>query len=207
MFDELNFVKLQEKKALAKGFVISISLAELDIITADTEIANIFGGIKFRVRILNKGRDWSTMTPYERSEQYFVGFGEDENVAVLEAMLDFKSPFKGEADHMQLGIPLNSLKSGKSDIYLVYDGIRLYFVVDGELVNENFPYGELCCDNADGHTANENIIDSIRIAFNVEDIKTEEYEITTDASINYYSPNGANIWAGDVATLDWYGFA
>lgn len=83
-------------------------------------------------------------SPSDRNRQNYPAFKmPDGSVPVLEANLTLHSAEHPKWQGMTLGIPLALLKQpeGKHDIVLSFSGVRWTMVVDGQLLDNDFPFG------------------------------------------------------------------
>lgn len=140
-----------------------------------------------------------------RPQNYPAYSMEDGSVPVLEASLRLRLPTEqGEVRDMTVGIPLAMLErpEGDHEIVLLFSGVRWSMYVDGELVDNDFPWGypewggqkewridpsfvnsaELCCPAPA----------PVRITLEEPDAAHE---------IQYWTPKGHNAWVGDVVTF------
>lgn len=99
---------------------------------------------------------------------------------------------------MTVGLPLNLYNAAENEIYLLYDKIRFAWIVNGEIVNINFPTGYLnptdekiyISDNAE-----------INICNDISILESQDMTETKNESISFYSARGYNAWGGDIVNF------
>ncbi len=199
-FDKLIFSKLSNGFENAETFVLKLRLSSRPLLRERHEIFSMENRVSVSTRILNKQADLCNLSNYEKSEQYFLKCDENGDVAVLEAKIVLEQPFGREMREMQLGIPITD-ELLEFDVYIVFDRVHFRIIANGEVLNENFPVGELNSkENAEIFT-DKSMLESIEYSSMTDLIERTEYERKLDTGINYYSPYGHNTWAGDNVTF------
>lgn len=125
----------------------------------------------------------------------------DGSVPVLEARLKLRLPVGDkEFRDMPIGVPLSMLHKpfGRHQVQLVFLGARWTLYVDGKLVDNDFPLGfpeqKFATINYD-KTLVSNVV------LKHEAVLQERPERILSANqIQYFTPQGHNLWVGDVAT-------
>lgn len=134
---------------------------------------------------------------YELRENYFAFSRDKDEVLVLEARVYFSSQKYGQHRALQVGIPLDGFDLTKNrPLYLVYNGVYLQMIYNGEVINENASFGTL--DQGERVTVDERYVAYFGFSNEVKNLVITKKNQKSDRSINYYSPQGYNVWAGDV---------
>ncbi len=134
---------------------------------------------------------------YESSENYFAYSRGKDEVTVLEAKVYFSSEKYGAHRALQIGIPLDKFDlTKKRALYLVYNGVHLQMIYNGAIVNENASFGTI--DRGGTETVDERYVSYLGFSDNLNNLAITVQTKTLQRSINYYSPPGHNVWAGDV---------
>ncbi len=198
-YESLEFRMPEEESmdsSLRNGFAFRLHLDTEKIVRERSVLLELPGTLCLSTRILNKTRD--VLDGYEISEQYFLECGANGDVAVLEVSLWLDQPFDRDKREMRLGIPLTE---NDADIVLVYNKVRLYFTVNGICVNENFPVGIPHLEDDVTFFVDTAKLLECGLSYAVDKIVRETYERTMECGIQYYSPYGRNLWAGDVVNF------
>ena len=133
------------------------------------------------------------------NENYASYPDETGHVPVLEAEICLDVPYHPERTELKLGIPLTLFDVVRRDLILMYDGMHLYFLYDGIVINENFPTGTL--KSACGAPVRGANLARIEFSSDLDALETSKAERTLDRSIHCYSPAGHSAWAGDVVNF------
>lgn len=134
-----------------------------------------------------------------RNENYDSYLDEDGCVSVLEAMLYLDVPYHPERTELKLGIPLTLYDVVGGDLMLLYDGLHVFFLYNGIVINENFPTGTL--KQASGSPVYGSNLASAAFSSDLQAVRTTTFERILDRSIHAYSPAGHSAWAGDVVNF------
>jgi hypothetical protein len=141
--------------------------------------------------------------PLDRRRQNYPAFKmPDGSVPVLEANLALHSVEHPDWRNMAIGIPLAALKKpeGKHEIVLHFSGVRWTLYVDGECLDNDFPFGYP--QWADRNTWMLDPEHVLKASIYLPAITPEKQKIArTSPGIQYWTPPGHNSWVGDVATL------
>ena len=133
------------------------------------------------------------------NENYSSYPDESGHVPVLEAAIFLDVPYHPERTELIIGIPLTLYDVVNSDLLLMYDGMHLYFLHDGIVINENFPTGTL--KPASGAAYKGENLALAEFSSDIDTLRTTKFERTLDRSIHAYSPAGHSAWAGDVVNF------
>jgi len=150
------------------------------------------------VRLLQQG-------PLDRTRQNYLAFRmRDGSTPVLEATVLLHSAQHPDWQNMTIGIPLALLKQseGEHEIVLHFTGVRWTMYVDGQLLDNDFPFGYPRW--ADKQTWKLDPEYVKKAALYLPAIEPEQRQASTpDVSpcIQYWVPPGHNNWVGDVVTF------
>lgn len=143
--------------------------------------------------------------PLDRDRQNYPAFKMPEGTApVLEATLALRSLEHPDWKTMTIGIPLAMLSRpyGKHDIVLNFSGANWTIYVDGEPLDNDFPFGYPEWRGANVWKADPLFVQSA--ALYLPAIKPEKRRAParkTAPGIQYWLPKGHNNWVGDVETF------
>lgn len=184
--------------ALQNGFLIRFRLASPVTERTETELFHIPEAVRATVRLMTlaeAGQGWGW------NENYTSYPDENGDVPVLETEIYLNVPYHPERTAMKIGIPLTLYNAVAQELVLVYDGLHLWLCMDGCVVNENFPIGEIrnIADDPTLYTTDK--LASIAFSGELNAVQTIPYEKNIDRGIRYYSPDGHNTWAGDVVNF------
>jgi hypothetical protein len=177
-----------------RGFTLKLT-ADLRKFDGERTILEIPGVLGVRLR---------RHDPRDRDRQNYPAFKmADGSVPVLEAKLAL-----GSADHpawkdMTIGIPLALLRNpeGEHEVILNFSGVRWTMYVDGELLDNDFPYGYPQWPAANTWTLNGDYVK--RAALHLPAIEPEKKPSKAQDAVpvQYWTPPGHNCWVGDVVTF------
>lgn len=191
--EKLNFSNDFSAQKMKKGFVLKLRLKEKP--DSRKMLFSIPGAVDIYCDVFEKGV--TELSRVQNTEQYFV-YAKDGKSPVLEIKLNLNYPHHPDWKEMILGIPLNKFDIVNEDLYIVYDGLHLRFIYKNEIINENWPIGELC-DSIGEPFVNYESLSFFGVSH--ADIPFEEKEKTYDKSFRYYSPFGYNEWVGDITNF------
>ena len=140
--------------------------------------------------------------PSDRARQNYPAFPmPDGSVPVLEAELKLHSDEHPDWRSMTVGVPLAMLKKpwGAHDIVLDFSAVRWTLYVDGELVDNDFPFGYPDPFQPGAWTANAALV--TRAALEASQPPPTHTDRPLAAPVQYWTPPGHNSWVGDVVTL------
>lgn len=143
--------------------------------------------------------------PLDRNRQNYPAFKmPDGSVPVLEANIVLNSVEHPDWKNMTIGIPLATLKKplGEHEIVLNFSGADWKMYVDGEMLDNDFPFGYPRWANKNMWNINTEYVN--KAAIYLPGIKPEKKQAktpNTSPGIQYWTPPGHNNWVGDVATL------
>ena len=184
--------------ALQNGFLIRFRLASPVTERTETELFHIPEAVRATVRLMTideAGQGWGW------NENYTSYPDENGDVPVLETEIYLNVPYHPERTAMKIGVPLTLYNAVAQELVLVCDGLHLWLCMDGCVVNENFPIGEIRNTADDPILYTTDKLASIAFSGELNAVQTIPYEKTIDRGIRYYSPDGHNTWAGDVVNF------
>lgn len=176
-----------------KGFTVSLK-ANLSEPTRKRRILEIPGVLELNLRPHN---------PLDRDKQNYPAYSmPDGSVPVLEALLYLASPLDGEVRPMPVGIPLAMLDKpyGEHDITLDFSGPRWTMYVDGDLMDNDFPFGYPDKEKMGSWRIDPDFVSGAEIRFPASEFKRVG-EATCTVPVQYWTPYGHNSWVGDVVSL------
>lgn len=147
--------------------------------------------------------------PLDRNRQNYPAFKmPDGSVPVLEATVVLHSREHPDWTNMTIGIPLALLKKpqGEHQIVLNFTGARWTMFVDGELLDNDFPFGYPQWAEKNAWQIDAEYVKEAALylpALNPEKQPLERRDISPD--IQYWLPPGHNTWVGDVVTCFYQG--
>lgn len=177
-----------------KGFTLRLAL-DLKEFPDDREILQIPNVLSVRLR---------QASPNDRGRQNYPAFKmPDGSVPVLEAALALHSAAHPDWTDMTIGIPLAMLKQpdGKHEVVLNFSGVRWTMYVDGELLDNDFPFGYP--EWAGRNTWKLDPACVSMASLHVPALTPGATKARTPrlAPVQYWTPPGHNAWVGDVATI------
>jgi hypothetical protein len=146
--------------------------------------------------------------PLDRKRQNYPAFKmADGSVPVLEATLALHSTEHSDWKEMTIGIPLAMLKkpTGEHEIVLNFSGVRWTLYADGELLDNDFPFGYPQWPTR--HTWRLDPANVKQAALHFPAITPVQKPVGTPytAPVQYWTPPGHNSWVGDVVTCFYRG--
>jgi hypothetical protein len=132
----------------------------------------------------------------------------DGTVPVLEANIVLHSAEHPDWKNITIGIPLAMLRKpdGKHEVVLNFSGVRWTLYVDGELLDNDFPFGyPLWRDRNEWRIDTEYVSKADIYLPSVESFKKRTETSIITSGIQYWTPPGHNSWVGDVATIFYKG--
>ena len=143
--------------------------------------------------------------PPDRNRQNYPAFKmPDGSVPVLEATIVIHSPEHPDWKNMTVGIPLAMLKNpeGEHDVVLNFSGVRWTMYVDGELLDNDFPFGYPRWAEKNTWKLDAEYVKKAAIYLPAITARKENGEKARHLSgIQYWTPAGHNNWVGDVVTF------
>ncbi len=189
--EKLNFSNDFSAQKMKKGFVLKLRLKEKPV--SKTVIFSVPGMVEVYTDLFKK--DITELSRVQKTEQYFV-YSESGESPVLEMKIFLDYVHKPDWKEMTLGIPLDKFDVVNKDLFILYDGLHLRFIQDGEIINENWPIGSLC-DGKGGFFCDDCC--SVKVSY--DEVLSEEKEKVYIKSFRYYSPFGYNEWVGDITNF------
>jgi hypothetical protein len=142
--------------------------------------------------------------PRDRTRQNYPAFKmPDGSVPVLEATLELHSTEHPDWKTMTIGIPLAMLKQprGEHQVVLNFTGVRWTMYVDGELLDNDFPFGYPRWAERNAWQLDPAFVSEAALHFPALQPKQRRARLCRPAaSVQYWTPPGHNPWVGDVAT-------
>ncbi len=139
----------------------------------------------------------------DRNRQNYPAFKmPDGTTPVLEANLQLHSTEHPDWNSMTVGIPLAMLKkpTGQHEVVLNFSGVRWTLYVDGELLDNDFPFGYPRWPAQSAWTLNPEFVRKAELYSPPITPMTKSAPRKLD-TVQYWTPPGHNAWVGDVATL------
>lgn len=180
----------------SKGFLIRFQLKAPVASRMPETLFSVPGMIAITAQMLTSQE---AATGWGWAENYLAYADDQGNVPVLEAAIYLDVPFHPERTEMKIGVPLTLYDAVHQEMVLVYDGMHLWFLHDGVIINENFPYGSLKA--ATGPMQAGKNLALLSFSSDLDAMKPIQYTRDLNRSIQYYSPSGHSAWAGDVVNF------
>lgn len=143
--------------------------------------------------------------PFDRKRQNYPAFKmPDGTVPVLEANVVLHSSEHPDWKDMTIGIPLALLREpeGEHEIVLNFSGVRWSMYVDGEWLDNDFPFGYPKWADRNTWTMDSQYVKKAAIHFPaIQPEKKRADPPVASPCIQYWLPPGHNSWVGDVATF------
>ncbi len=146
--------------------------------------------------------------PLERTPQNYSAYKmPDGSVPVLEATVEVHSVEHPDWVNMTIGIPLALLKRpwGEHEITLDFSGVRWTLYADGELLDNDFPFGYPQWAQKNGWKLDAEFVKNAAIFLPGIAPQRNPEKTSSITSIQYWTPPGHNAWVGDVATFFYRG--
>lgn len=191
-FDEKQFSKTPSHD-LNDGFVCKLQLKALP---KESEILFSIDGLELSF-VEKAADDKDSFTRTELADRIDLHKDEDGVIRLLEMKANFLSPYETEPREMVVDLPIKLFNPVEKEVYFVYDGVGFLWVVDGEIVNRNDPFGMLV-------RKDERVISEYLTAFGFAPISAVHWEWKKEKrqkNMAFYSPRGYNTWAGDVVNF------
>jgi hypothetical protein len=141
--------------------------------------------------------------PLDRKRQNYPAFKmPDGSVPVLEATVVLHSSEHPDWKNMTIGIPLALLKKpeGEHDIVLNFTGVRWTMYVDGELLDNDFPFGYPRWAPQNSWKLDAKYVKRAAIYLPAITPEKKPAKQPNTVPVQYWTPPGHNSWVGDVAT-------
>lgn len=147
--------------------------------------------------------------PGDRNLQNYPAFKmPDGSVPVLEAKVRLHSDEHPDWQNMTIGIPLAMLDKpyGKHDVALHFSGVHWTMYVDGELLDNDFPFGYPRWPRMTAWSIDADCVKAAAVHIPALQPRPRAVKGSADPSgIQYWLPPGHNSWVGDVATISYGG--
>lgn len=178
----------------AAGFTVRFTL-HLDRFQGERRILEIPGILAVVLR---------EHDPRDRRRQNYPAFKTpDGTVPVLEATLALKSTEHPEWNSMTIGCPLAMLRplEGVHEVLLVFSGVRWSLYVDGNLADNDFPFGYPGWSSRNSWRLDPTYVKTASIGVPGHPPAVARPRASPSIrQIQYWTPPGHNTWVGDVVT-------
>jgi hypothetical protein len=187
--------KFASPKNPTKGFTIRLAI-DLKTFDGEKQLLEISNVLDVKLRQHDRN---------DRNRQNYPAFKmPDGSVPVLEATLQLRSSEHPDWQEMTIGIPLAMLKKpfGKHEVILNFTGVQWTIYVDGELLDNDFPFGYPPWADENTWRCNAEFVKSAAVYFPAIVPQKKRTNARNAASgIQYWLPPHHNDWVGDVATI------
>ncbi len=180
------------------GFTLAFTV-DLKKFDARSEILQIPGVLSIRLRQHNPG---------DRGRQNYPTFKmPDGSLPVLEATVALHSAEHPDWKEMCVGIPLAMLSEpqGPHEVVLNFTGARWTMYVDGELMDNDFPFGYPRWPTPATLSADPTYVRRAALYCPALVPRVVKAPAPRLAPVQYWTPPGHNSWVGDVATCFYRG--
>lgn len=146
--------------------------------------------------------------PLDRNRQNYPAFKmSDGSVPVLEATVVLHSIRHPDWTNMTIGIPLAMLKTpaGEHEVVLNFSGVRWTMYVDGELLDNDFPFGYPQWADSNTWKLDAEYVKQAAVYFPAITPERKLAKTSNTTPIQYWTPPGHNSWVGDVVTFFYQG--
>lgn len=177
-----------------RGFTVKMS-AVLKKCDSTKTILEVPGVLGVRLRQHN---------PLDRNRQNYPAFKmPDGSAPVLEATVNLHSAEHPDWKDMTIGIPLAMLKNpeGAHELVLNFSGVRWSMYVDGELLDNDFPFGYPRWALKNTWKLDAEYVKQAAIYAPAITPEKQTAAKPNVAPVQYWTPPGHNSWVGDVVTL------
>lgn len=140
-------------------------------------------------------REGVTDPDYEQADLWSAMAGGADRCPLLNAELLLENEHHPEWCRMTLGLPLSLYDAVSQPVYLLYDGVRLAWIVQGEEVNRIDSYGRLGTPSATVST--DPLLAEWGVSTAVDALPRESVVETVERSMAFFTPRGCNTWVGD----------
>jgi hypothetical protein len=177
-----------------RGFTVKLT-ADLKTFDGERKILEMPGLLSVRLR---------RHDPLDRNRQNYPAFKmADGSVPVLEASVVLHSTEHPDWKDMTIGIPLALLRSpnGEHQLVLNFSGVRWTMYVDGELRDNDFPFGYPRWPAKNQWKLNAEYVKRAALYLPAITPKRRPLPTPSVAPVQYWTPPGHNSWVGDVVTF------
>jgi len=187
---------------VTKGFTIKLNI-DLDKLSDKQPLVQIPGVVSLVFR--NANADEAAATE-NRRQNYWNFRMPDNSIPILESTLLLHSA-RANWKRMPIGVPVRLLKDkglkGVHEIVLNFCGAHWRLYIDGELMDEDFPFGYPRWErNPVQASINPECVTSAAFyAPAITPVLKRKTPAEKVRNIQYWTPKGHNAWVGDVATL------
>ncbi len=189
-----------EEQTTGEGFSLSFDISGTPVI--GTRLMEIPGAVSIDfIDGRRKGDDYG--------QNYEACPMPDGSVPVMEATLSLRLPTDGQrVEQMRVGVPMAALPQSGTDLHVVlsYTGASFTLYVDGQLADNDYPFGEPAAVVGESRLLVNNFavrnVHLSRPALKPCRVATAE---ENELPVQYFTPVGHNAWVGDVATCYYRG--
>lgn len=178
----------------AQGFTIKLAVA-LKKSDTDGSLLEIDDVLRVRLR---------QQDPRDRARQNYPAFPmPDGSVPVLEATLKLQSVEHPDWTEMTIGIPLAMLQHpwGEHEIVLNFSGVRWTMYVDGECLDNDFPFGHPKWSGMSRWRLDPAQVSHAALFAPAIPPQPRPSDPPRWAPVQYWTPPGHNTWVGDIVTF------
>ncbi len=184
--------------AAASGFTVKLT-ADLQPFAGEKTILSIADVLTVRLR---------QHDPHDRNRQNYPAFKmPDGSVPVIEATVVLHSAEHPDWRNMTVGIPLAMLKKpwGKHEVVLDFTGPRWTMYVDGELLDNDFPFGYPQWAATNRWELDPRAVSKAALYCPAIAPVAKPGKQAKSAQVQYWTPPGHNAWVGDVVSFYYQG--
>ncbi|MGN0879353.1 MAG: hypothetical protein ACI4WT_07890 [Oligosphaeraceae bacterium] len=110
----------------------------------------------------------------------------------------------GAWERVCLSVPYWLLEGREGvELSVLYDGVSLRWLVDGEEVNADYPVGELREQEGPCVVATPEVFERLEVSVDLGRLRREVRQETREGQVQFFTPRGFNTWIGDVV-LYWH---
>ena len=190
-FGKLDFRRISDGGFLKDKFYISLPLKRLELKEEKTFFL-VPGALEIRLIKRSFGDKTGDIRALREENCFYF---KKENEWILEALCHMQTDDGKVKETFVLRLPLSCPGVTEADVGLYCDGVRIAFIKDGELLNENYGLDEFCLPA--GAPVIDASFESIRAA-RVGRTEISYRRKETEGSADFYFPHGWNTNVGDV---------
>lgn len=195
--ERLPFSREWRPEQMKDGFVLRIR-RDGPLPAGEQTLFDIPGMLRIYTGVHRFPEELSRMDAHEKGEGFYLFTDEDGRSPYIEVALRLHaSADAADSRQMTLGLPLLAF-SPTEELFLLFDGARLAWIVGGEIADLEHPVGVLVPAAGDIFVSDAA---DIGVCCAVDRLESEAAAETVARSMAYYSPRGYNTWAGDVTNF------
>lgn len=197
--EELAYQKLEHFDLKKTGFLIRLNIDPQSVCGKRNQLLTIPGMLQIFGGTYQFPEDLDGLSAREKNECYHVYTDEEGTSSYIEAVLTlYQTEQDTQGRTMCIGLPLKLYPVCGRQVYLLYDGVRLAWMVNGEIVNRDFTIGlikvqdsqVIMCDTINAE-----------ITYELDRLSRKECTEVLQRSCAFYSARGYNTWAGDIVNF------